>query len=150
MTARIVINDFLTHDVFAVVGVSRSEKKFGNIAYRELRNKGYRVYTINPKADVVEGDHCYHSFKELPEKVDGAVIIVPPHQALRMVREAYEAGIVRVWLQQGAESDEAIRFCEEKGIELIYGECILMFAEPAGFVHRAHRWVWGLAGKLPA
>jgi hypothetical protein len=29
------------------------------------------------------------------------------------------------------------------------GECVLMFAEPAAFYHRLHRWVWKLLGRLP-
>ena len=32
---------------------------------------------------------------------------------------------------------------------VVHGECLLMFAEPAGLIHRAHRWVWGAIGKLP-
>jgi hypothetical protein len=31
----------------------------------------------------------------------------------------------------------------------VHGECILMFAEPAAFFHRAHRWIWRMLGKLP-
>jgi predicted CoA-binding protein len=65
------------------------------------------------------------------------------------VRDAAAAGIRRVWMQQGAESEAAIRFCAENGISAVHGECILMFAEPAAFYHRMHRWVWGLLGKLP-
>ena len=42
-----------------------------------------------------------------------------------------------------------IAACRERGIEAIHGECILMFAEPAGFVHRLHRWLRGVTGKLP-
>ena len=34
-------------------------------------------------------------------------------------------------------------------MSVIAGECILMFAEPAGFGHRAHRWVKGVFGQLP-
>jgi len=35
------------------------------------------------------------------------------------------------------------------GMDVVSGECILMFARPAGF-HKAHRWVSGLLGRLPA
>jgi predicted CoA-binding protein len=33
--------------------------------------------------------------------------------------------------------------------QTVAGECILMFAKPTG-VHKAHRWVWGVLGRLPA
>jgi len=52
-------------------------------------------------------------------------------------------------MQQGSESDEAINYCNENEIDCVSNECILMFAEPAGFIHRLHRWIWGIAGKLP-
>jgi len=52
-------------------------------------------------------------------------------------------------MQQGSESDAAVRYCREHGINLVSGACILMFAEPAAFFHRAHRWVWRMLGKLP-
>jgi len=34
-------------------------------------------------------------------------------------------------------------------MSVIAGECILMFAEPASFGHRAQRWVKGVLGRLP-
>lgn len=64
--------------------------------------------------------------------------------------EAAECGIRRIWMQQGAESAEAVGFCERAGIPVVHGECILMFAEPPAWIHRAHRWLRGKFGKLPA
>lgn len=85
----------------------------------------------------------------MPEPVDGVFISVPPAETERVVEEAAVAGIRRVWMQQGAESPPAVRFCEENGIQAVHGECILMFAEPTAFYHRLHRWVWKILGKLP-
>jgi len=75
---------------------------------------------------------------ELPEAVDGVVIVVPPPETEAVVDDAAQVGIRRVWMQQGAESQAAIRFCEERDISAVHGECILMFAKPAG-LHRLHR-----------
>ncbi len=149
MTTRTTVDDFLAQRALAIVGVSRTGNKFGNLAYRELKNKGYRVYPINPNAETLEGDKCYHSFSQVPEQVGGVLVVVPPKETERVVRAAYEAGIHRVWLQQGAQSEGALAFCRERNIEVISGECILMFAEPAALYHRAHRWAWGVMGKLP-
>jgi predicted CoA-binding protein len=60
-----------------------------------------------------------------------------------------DAGIRRVWLQQGTESAEAIQFCASNNIAVVHGECIMMFTEPVGFVHRAHRWVKKVTHTLP-
>jgi predicted CoA-binding protein len=149
MTSRAAVKDFLAQRDLAVVGVSRSGKKFGNMAYRELKAKGYHLFPIHPEANELEGDPCYATLRDLPTPVGGVLIIVSPEQTERVVREASEANIKRVWMQQGADSEEAISFCSDNGIEAIQGECILMFAEPSKFYHRIHRWVWKISGKLP-
>lgn len=150
MTSKTAVSDFLAQKTLAVVGASRQGNKFGNMAYKELKAKGYHVLAVHPQATSIEGDPCYPNLAALPEAVGGVVIIVPPAETEKVVREAASAGIRRVWIQQGAESETAIRFCQENGINAVYGECILMFAEPTGFGHRLHRWVWGLLGKLPS
>jgi predicted CoA-binding protein len=144
-----MIDDFLAQRSLAVVGVSRKAEKFGNTVYQELKAKGYRVFPVNPQMESVGGERCYPSLSALPEPVGGAVIVVPPAETERVVQDAAAAQIRRVWMQQGAESETAIRFCQENGIDVVSGECIMMFARPIGFGHGMHRWVWGLLGKLP-
>jgi len=149
MATKAAVTEFTAQKVLAVVGVSRSPNKFGTMAYRELKAKGYRLFPVNRNVDSVEGERCYPSLKELPEPVGGVLVVVPPAEAESVMRDAAEAGIGRVWLQNGAESEAAIRYGEQHGISVISGECILMFAEPAGFGHRLHRWFRGVMGKLP-
>ena len=149
MNTKAAVNDFLAQRSLAVVGVSRGGKKFGNTAYRALKGKGYQLFPVHPEAEVLEGDKCYPSLSSLPEPVGGVLVVVPPAQTEQVVRDATAANIPRVWLQQGAGSDAAVRICEEHDISVVAGECILMFAEPLKFGHKAHRWVWRLLGKLP-
>ncbi len=149
MTTQKAISDFLSERKLALVGVSRSGKGFGNAVLKELKSKNYEIYPVHPQADSIDGESCVPSVLGLPEKVGGVVITVPPAETEKVVREVVQAGIPRVWMQQGSESAAAIRHCEEHGISVISGECILMFAEPAAFFHRAHRWFCGLFGKLP-
>ena len=149
MTSKAAVDAFLAHPALALVGMSRSGKKFGNLACRELTTKGYRVYPIHPSAETIEGRRCYRQFADLPERVDAVLVVVPPAQAAATVRDAAAAGIHHVWLQQGAESPEVLQACRDVGIDAISGECVLMFAKPTGY-HKAHRWIWQLLGKLPA
>jgi len=149
LASKSAVMDFIGQHSLAVVGVSRKGSKFGNAAYRELKAKGYQLVPVHPQAETLEGDRCAKNLASLPAPVGGVLVIVPPRQAEKVVREAAEAGIKRVWLQQGAESTAAIRLAESKGMSVVAGECILMFAEPAGFGHRAHRWIKGIFGGLP-
>lgn len=148
MTSKAVVEDFISQNKLAVVGVSRSGKKFGNMAYRELKQNGYQLFPIHPEAETLEGDQAYPDLKSLPETVGGLLIVVPPARTEQVVQEAAKVGIKRVWMQQGSESYEAIRFCEENDIAEVHGECIMMFAGKS-FFHKPHRWVWGVLGKLP-
>jgi len=150
MNSKKVVEDFLAQKKIAVVGVSRKKTKFGNAIYRELKQKGYHVFPVNPHINTFEGDTCYPDLLSLSEKVDAVVINVPPLQTEKVVREANSAGINKVWLQQGSQSEAAEKYCEENGIDYVSNECILMFAQPSAFIHRAHRWIWGVLGKLPA
>jgi len=143
------VSDFVSQRRLALVGISRGGRKFGNAAFRELSAKGYTVLPVHPEAETLEGARCWPSLAALPERVDGVVVVVPPAEAAKVVEEAHAAGIPRVWLQQGAESPEAIRFCEEHGIRVVHHECIFMFAEPLGWFHGAHRALWRILGKLP-
>jgi uncharacterized protein len=149
MSAKQSIDAFLAEPALAIVGVSRSGAKFGNIACRELRAKGYRVYPVHPGATTIDGLRCYSRLEDLPEPVGAVLVVVPPSEAAQVVRDAARTGIRRVWLQQGAESPEVLAMCREVGIDVVSGECVLMFAHPTGF-HKAHRWLRNLVGRVPA
>lgn len=150
MASKAIVEAFANQRVFALAGASRSGRKFGNAVLKELSEKGHTVYPVHPQAADVNGHRAYPSLAALPEPVGGLIVVVPPAQSAALVREAHQAGITRIWLQQGAESPEAIRYCQEHSLDVVHGECILMFAEPAKWFHRAHRWIWKVTGKLPS
>jgi len=149
MTSAKAIEAFIENPALAVVGVSRSGKGFGNAACRALSAQGYRVYRVHPSSPTIDGERCFARLNNLPEPVNGVLIVVPPAQAIDVIRDAAAAGIHHVWLQQGAESAEALRIGAELGLSVVAGECILMFARPFG-IHRAHRWLRHLTQGLPA
>jgi predicted CoA-binding protein len=140
------VEEFLAERRVAVVGVSRG-RGFGNAALRELRRRGYEVLPVNAAADCVEGERCWRSLAELPEKPGAVLVVVPPDQAVKVVAECARLGISRVWLQQGSESPEAVALAQAHGVGLVHGACILMYANP-GSIHRCHRWVERVRGRL--
>lgn len=149
MVTRALIDDFLAQKTLAVLGASRDRKKFGNKAYRDLIKKGYTVYPVNPHTEVVEQAKCYPALAALPDRVGGIVVVVPPAKTEKIVAEAKAAGISRVWLQPGAESAAAVKFCEDNHLTVIHDICILMEAKPTAFYHRLHRFFARLGGKVP-
>jgi uncharacterized protein len=148
MTAKSSVDSFLSQRRLAVVGVGRKGAGFGYAVWRALRKKGYDAVPVNPGASSIDGVPCYASLRDIPEAVGGAVVVLPPKVAESVVEDAAAAGIRSLWLQQGASSEEAVRRCRERGIDVVDGECILMFADPGG-IHKFHRWIWSALGKLP-
>jgi len=113
-------------NVFAVVGASRDSQKYGHQVYRDLKNAGYKVYPVNPNAQEVLSDKCYPSLKELPEKPDVVVTVVPPQVTEQIVKACKELGIRKVWMQPGSESEDAVRYCKENDLEVVHNECIMV------------------------
>ncbi len=148
MTQQSLVETFLSHKTLALAGVSRSGKKFGNAVLKELKSKGYEILVVHPEANEIDGQACYASLSELPDRVGGLIMVVPPFQTKKLVREAHSGGILNIWMQQGSESKAAVIFCQDNDMAVISGECILMYAQPKGF-HKFHHWLWGFLGKGP-
>ncbi|NOX71295.1 MAG: CoA-binding protein [Candidatus Micrarchaeota archaeon] len=110
----------------ALVGASANPEKWGYKLYKKLKNAGFSVFPINPKKPVIDGDESFPSLDELPEKPDVVITVVPPHVTEQVVKKCKELGIGKVWMQPGSESDEAIRFCEENGIDTIHHACFVV------------------------
>lgn len=145
MPSKAVIDDFLAQRHLAVVGVSGDDKQFANAVYRRLKDGGRTMYAVNrdPAVDSVAGDRCYRSLAEVPDPVDGVVVMVGAQRSADVVREALARGVPRVWLHRGAGpgavSDEAVALCREQGVAVVDGACPFMFDEPVRGVHRVHR-----------
>jgi len=74
---------------------------------------------------------------------------VPPEQTEVVVKEAADAGISRVWMQQGSESDAATAYCRSRGMTVVSGQCILMSLGQADIRDREDRWIRGRGGDGP-
>ncbi len=143
------INRFLNLKNIAVVGVSRSGKGFGLSIYNHLKQQGYSVYAVNRKGGFSGNIKLYNSLFDIGQNIEGIVTVVPPPETESTVQGAHDLGIKNVWMQLGSESKNAIDFCEANDINLIYKECVLMFAEPVKSIHRFHRWINKISGKYP-
>ena len=122
-----LIKKFLEkRNVFAVVGASRNQRKYGHQVYKDLRNVGYNVYPVNPNTDEILGDKCYPSLESLPKSPHVVDLVVPPKVTDQIVKVCKKLGIEKVWMQPGSESETALNFCKENNIEAVYGVCIMV------------------------
>jgi uncharacterized protein len=136
--------EFLAKKRIAVTGVSRTPKDHGsNVVYRRLRDRGYQAFAVNPNAERVEGDQCYHDLKSIPGGVEAVVIATKPETAETTMRECAELGITYVWMHRGpgagSVSAAATEYGRRHGITVIDGGCPLMFNPTADFGHKMMR-----------
>ena len=141
-----MVDEFLEHQRWAVIGASDDERNFGRTIYTELRDHGYHPVAVHPTATTVAGDPCYPDITTVPSQLDGAIVMVGAADAVSVVEACLERGVPRIWLfkgvgSKGAVSDEAIAACEEAGVPVVAGACPLMFLEPVAWFHRVHRSV---------
>lgn len=153
-TLQEAVDDFLAQRRIAVAGVSRSGSEAANLIYRKLRDAGYEVFAVNPKATTVEGDPCYPDLAALPERPDGVVIVTPPDAAEGLVQTCADLGIPRVWMHRsfgtGSVSDEAVSLGQKLGLTVIPGACPMMYVDPVDGGHTYIRWILKLTGGLPS
>jgi uncharacterized protein len=148
------VSEFLANRRIAVTGVSRRPENHGsNVVYRRLRQRGYEVFPVNPNADEVEGDHCYHDLKSIAGGVQAVVIGTRPETAEATMRECAELGIKHVWMHRGpgpgSVSSAATEYGRREGISVIPGGCPLMFDPTADGGHKAMRFIFTLTGAVP-
>ena len=148
MTTLKQINEFLDSQPIALVGVSRNPKKFGYSAFKELKEKGMNIIPVNPVASEIMGEKSYPSVKVLPPDVQGIIILTKKDKTASVIREAKEKGIKQIWIQQMADTKEALEELKGTDINYITGECILMYYKPHS-IHKFHRGLKKFFGIFP-
>lgn len=69
---------FFKADKIAVIGASREDGKVGNVIFKNfLEGFDKEVYPVNPNADEVLGYKCFKSVRDIPGKLELAVICIP-------------------------------------------------------------------------
>ncbi len=133
---------FLRARRIVVVGVSRDEKDFSRMIFRELVRRGHDCVPVNPALPSADGRACFPRVQDVWPPPDAALLLTPPARTEQVLRDCAEAGIRRVWLHRGggvgAASPAAIAFCEAAGIEVIRDLCPFMALPGAAFPHRVH------------
>lgn len=89
------LRSFFEPEGVAVIGASREPGKLGHEILKNIIDAGYRgaLYPVNPKADEILGLKCYPSIKEVPGRVDLAVVIVPARFVPSVIADCGTKGV---------------------------------------------------------
>ncbi|MGQ9653438.1 MAG: acetate--CoA ligase family protein [Thermodesulfobacteriota bacterium] len=89
-----VLETIFNPSAVAVVGATENPSKMGNWCVRSLMDIGFpgRVYPINPNRTDIMGIKAYGSVRDVPERIDLAVIVVPSHLVPSALVDSAEKG----------------------------------------------------------
>jgi len=108
----------------AVVGASRNPDKVAHTVPRQILRHGWHVIPVNPFADEIWGQTCYHSLADIPEPVDLVNVFRPSADTPPVARAAVAIGAKALWLQQGIASAEARAIAEAAALDYVEDHCI--------------------------
>jgi uncharacterized protein len=115
--------------VVAVIGASSNRAKFGNKAFRALRQQGFTVIPVNPNEPEVEGTKTVRSLLDIPGEVDMVTVYVPPAVGVGVMDDVAKKGVKELWLNPGADDETVIARARELGLEPIVACSIVAHGE---------------------
>lgn len=119
------VRDILTTSrIIAVVGLSNKPDRPSNEIASYLMEQGYRIIPVNPTIKEALGEKAYPSLKDIPESIDVVQIFRRPEEVPAVVEDAIAIGAKVVWMQPGAENEEAAAKAEASGLKAVVGACM--------------------------
>ena len=128
---RSALSLFFEPQSIAVIGSLREGYFGGYVVVKTLLNAGFtgKIYPVNPSYPEVLGLKAYSSIKEIPEKIDLAIIMINRRSVLNVMRECAGKGIKAVIVvadgfaerdEEGAKlQNEIVDIAREAGIRII-------------------------------
>lgn len=108
----------------AVVGLSDDPSRPSRLVTRYLMNHGREIVPVNPNYEELLGQPCYPDLASIPQPPALAIVFRKSEDAPAVVRDAIEAGVRGVWLQQGITSRLARQMARDHGLDFVEDRCI--------------------------
>nr|WRX36697.1 hypothetical protein [uncultured bacterium] len=92
-----------------------------------LLASGRGTFPLTPVTEEIEGHSANPKITDLPIVPESLSIITPPEVTRQVVADAIAAGVKHIWMQPGAEDEQASESAREADINVIDdGSCILV------------------------
>ena len=126
------INHLLdTSKTIALVGLSSDRQKASYFVAGYLKDEGYRIVPVNPKADTILGEKVYPDVASIPFPIDLIDIFRPPQDVDEIVNQAIarrQKGIdsAAIWMQLRIVNLPAAERALAAGLTVIVDKCVKM------------------------
>ncbi len=124
LTWETVTDILKTTKTIAVVGLSNKPDRPSHEIASYLQDAGYRIIPVNPTISEALGEKAYKSLRDIREHVDVVQIFRRPEEVPAIVEEAIAIGARVVWMQPGAENEDAAARAEAAGLKAVVGACM--------------------------
>lgn len=153
------LNKIFNPETVAVIGASDRKGSVGYGLFKNLIGSGYKgaVYPVNIKRETVQTVKAYPSIKDIPDKIDLALIAVPAAAVPRIIDECGQAGVAgAVIISAGFKEigEEGEKMCDEivetakKYKMRIIGPNCLGFIKPSLHLNASFANKTALPGRL--
>ncbi len=125
----------------AVVGATPREGSVGRGVMENLSGFDGEVVGVNPNYDEVLGRRCYDTVDDVPDRIDLAVVVVPPDAVVEVVDHLGELGVENVVVVtagfseaggEGAERERAlVETAREYSLSLVGPNCLGVASTPS-------------------
>ena len=109
----------------AIVGASPNPARSSYfVSTYLLSSSPYRVYFVNPRATEILGRQVYPDLASLPEVPDVVDVFRRGADVPEVVDDVVAVGAKTIWVQLGIWNEEAARYGESKGLQVVMDRCI--------------------------
>lgn len=110
----------------AVVGASDNPERASYRVGSYLASQGFKVIPVNPMLTELFGEKAYPDLAAVPGPVDIVDVFRRPEAVPEIVEQAIAKHAPVIWMQPGAENEQAAERATEAGLEVIMGVCLMM------------------------
>ncbi|MBN1500825.1 MAG: CoA-binding protein [Spirochaetes bacterium] len=115
-----------------VLGASNNPDRYSNKAVKLLRDKGHKVFPVNPREEEIEGIVCSKNIYEITEKINTVTLYVNSAVLNENLDAIIKLSPGRVIMNPGTESQSAAERLEEAGISVVKA-CTLVLLSTGQF-----------------
>ena len=108
----------------AVVGLSAQWYRPSFFAAKYMQDHGYRIVPVNPRYDVVLGEKCHASLRDIRERVDLVDCFRRSEEIPAIAEDAIAIGAKVLWMQLGVVNREAAKRASDAGLDVVMNRCV--------------------------
>ena len=116
------------YKTIAMVGVSNDPSKASTIVMKYMKEYGYKVYPVNPRAEgqKILGQEVFAKISDIKDQIDIVDVFRPSKEVYAIAEDTIKIGAKVLWLQLGIRDEKAKDLMEKNDIKYVENKCTKM------------------------